>query len=158
VKKKVFLVVIAFFLIGAIATSTAPPVYLQLNTIIEATSNFTVNGSSLTSIADIVMGEPKSIPYTYEGNYPVTLTILSAFNFNLRHSGYEVSNSWKIPYSMTMDYGNGTQVPVPNNTAMDLIDTNGAYDLASNMIITLTQGNYPAGSYTDTLTFTITAR
>jgi hypothetical protein len=156
VKKKVLLVTIIFFLIGAIATSTAPPVYLQLNTIIDATSSFTVNQATAT--ADIILGESKSIPYTYEGNFPVTLTILSAFNFNLRHSDYGNTNSWIIPYNMTMDYGNGTQVPVPNNTAMDLIDTDGTYDLASNMIITLTPGNYPAGSYTDTLTFTITAR
>ncbi len=155
-KEKLLLPITIFLLIAACAFASTPPVYLQLNTIIDATSIFTVNQSAST--ADIVMGEPKNIPYTYEGNYPVTLTILSAFNFNLRHSGYGISNSYVIPYSMTMDYGNGTQVAVPNNIAVDLIDTNGTYDLASDMIITLTAGNYPAGSYTDTLTFTITAR
>jgi hypothetical protein len=38
------------------------------------------------------------------------------------------------------------------------VDTNGTYNLAKTMVISAAAGTYAAGSYADTLTFTITAQ
>lgn len=134
--------------------SLAPPVQLELNTIIEPFSALTVNGTVGT--ATIVPGSPATINYTYQGNQLVKLTVSSANGFKLRHSDFATRPTWIINYTMTLDYGSG-QTSVVNNQAVALLDTNGVYNLAKTMVITAAAGTYPAGSYTDTLTFTITA-
>ena len=132
----------------------APPVQLELNTIIEPFSALTVNGAVGT--ATIVPGTPKTINYTYQGNQLVSLTVSSANGFTLRHADFTNHPTWIINYAMTLDYGSG-QTSVVNNQAVALVDTNGVYNLAKTMVISAVAGTYPAGTYTDTLTFTITA-
>ena len=153
--KKIVLITALLMFIATLGFALAPPVQLELNTIIEPFSALTVNGAVGT--ATIVPGTPKTINYTYLGNQLVNLTVSSANGFKLRHSTYSTHPTWVINYAMTLDYGSGLTA-VTNNQAVALVDTNGVYNLAKTMVISAAAGTYPAGTYTDTLTFTITAQ
>lgn len=152
--KKLLLTAALLIITFSSGFALAPPVQLELNTIIEPFSALTVNGTVGTAI--IVPGSPATINYTYQGNQLVRLTVSSANGFQLRHTDFATRPTWIINYTMTLDYGSG-QTSVVNNQAVALLDTNGVYNLAKTMVITASAGTYAAGSYSDTLTFTITA-
>lgn len=154
VLKKIVLTAALLIIAISVGFALAPPVQLELNTIIEPFSALTINNTVGT--ATIVPGTPLPINYTYQGNQLVSLTVSSANGFTLRHSDFTNHATWIINYTMTLDYGSG-QTAVTNNQAVPLVDTNGVYNLAKTMVFTATAGTYPAGTYSDTLTFTITA-
>jgi len=155
--KKNLIVLVVLLAISHFALfALAAPVDLQLNTTIPAVSTLQVNGGTTT--ATFVPGTPLTIAYTYVGNQLVKMQITSAYGFNLRHSLYAAHNTWVIPYSMTFDYGSGSQTSVVSGSSVNLVDTNGTYNLAKNMIFSATNSQYAAGSYSDTLTFEVIAQ
>jgi hypothetical protein len=137
----------------------AAPVDLVLNTTILAESILTVNSGAVTKT--VAPGQTYSIPYTYVGNELVKLKVTSAAGFYLKHTNWNATTNkfWVIPYYMTLDYGDGLQTLVDNGVAVSLVDTNGVYDLNTNFVVEVDDGgpNFPAGSYSDTLTFQIVA-
>lgn len=155
--KKILLALVVLLSIGNFALfALAAPVNLQLNTTIAPVSTLQVNGG--TGTATFVPGTPLTIPYTYVGNQLVKMKIISANGFNLRHTQYATYNTWVIPYTMTFDYGSGSQTSVVSGSSVNLLDTNGTYNLAKNMIFSATNSQYAAGSYSDTLTFEVIAQ
>lgn len=155
--KKSLITLLAILILSPFAVfALADPVNLQLNTIIDAVSTLQVNGGTTT--ATLVPGNVLSVGYTYVGNQLVKMKIISTNNFYLRHSDYAAHNTWVIPYSMTFDYGSGTQIAVVNGSSVNLLDTNGTYNLAKNMIFSAISSRYAAGSYSDTLTFEVVAQ
>jgi hypothetical protein len=155
-RKFMFTIVLIFLLSPYALFALASPVDLQLNTTIPAVSTLQVNGG--TDTATFTPGTPLTIPYTYFGNQLVKMQITSANGFNLRHTLYETYNTWVIPYTMTFDYGSGTQTTVVNGSSVNLIDYHGTYDLAKNMVFSAENINYAAGSYSDIITFEVIAQ
>ena len=133
------------------AFSSIAPEELYLYTQVESYSVLTVNEG--VGNATITTGVENAIPYRYEGNEPVQLTVTSANGLKLVHTS---SSSNTINYTMTLDYGNG-HVSVINGVPTALVDDNGLYDLSKSMLVTPESGSYRTGTYTDTLTFMITA-
>lgn len=161
--KKTLLFTLLFLLAGSLAFSLASPVDLVLNTQITAVSALAVNSSTTTStktISEEDIGSAVTIGYTYEGNQLVKINIKS-LNVTQGDTSFRLVTSpvnIPIPYTLTIDPGSGTQTAVTHNSPINLIATNGVYDLSRNLVITLASGNYPAGAYTDTLTFEIIAQ
>lgn len=138
----------------------ASPVNLVLNTTIAAVSTLTVN--STVSPKTVAPGQTYEIPYTYVGNELVKLKVTSAYGFYLRHTNWNATTNqfWVVPYYMTLDYGDGNQTLVDSGVAVNLVDTNGVYNLNRIFVVEVDDGgpNFPAGSYSDTLTFQIIAQ
>jgi hypothetical protein len=155
-KSMIILVVLLGISSLALFADYAPSVDLRLETQIDAVSTLQVNGGTGSTV--FVPGTPLSINYTYVGNQLVKMQITSANSFNLRHSLYASHNTWVIPYSMTFDFGSGTQTAVSSGVGVNLVDTNGTYNLAKNMVFSASNGQYAAGAYSDTLTFQIVAQ
>ena len=153
--RKTNFILAAFLILGSLAFG-ADTANLTLNTTIAANSALTVNGG--TDNTTIVPGTPATVNYTYVGNSLVKLTVDSANGMQLRHSTYSTHSTWIIPYTMTLDYGSGTQTAVVDDAVVNLVDTTGTYNLAKTMVISAAAGTYAAGAYADTLTFTITAQ
>lgn len=164
--KKLLIVLAVYLLVGALGFSLADPVDLVLNTTILGTSVLTVNGvsgpNSSSQLEINTLGAPVTVSYSYIGNQPVKLKVTS-FNATTYSTGFRLivsgTPSEFIPYSLAIDYdGLGTYSATASGTSVNLPTSTGIYNLNSTMQITLQDGVYGAGTYTDTLTFEIEAQ
>ncbi|MHC1691587.1 MAG: hypothetical protein AB9828_00980 [Sphaerochaetaceae bacterium] len=155
--KKMYLMIGLLWVATSLAFALDTPKTLLLETSVAAQSALTVNGGTGTTyiIEPASFGSAVTIPYTYVGNQLVSLTVTSTNSMQLHHTDY-ATYGWHIPYTMTLDYGDNVQTAVTSGSPVAMVDDNGVYDLERNMQITVTAGTYAAGTYADTLTFTIT--
>jgi len=152
-KRTLAIISLLLFAFSAFSVTFAElaPREVQLNTEVEPYSALTVNNGQAS--ASIPVGSGSEIGYTYQGNQLVNLTVTSTNGMKMVNQS---NPSATIAYSMTLDYGNG-HVAVVNGVANALVDNAGTYDLSKSMVVTPVSGMHVAGTYSDTLTFTITA-
>ncbi|MFA7589926.1 MAG: hypothetical protein WCY44_00870 [Sphaerochaetaceae bacterium] len=164
--KKTAILITLLLLIGSTAFSLPISRDLELNTTIETEVEFTINDSPEPGPLVIdVFDTPVAVPYYLKGNTPVKLSVSSSnaveyptiTDFRLIVAGTPANY---IPYALSIDYtGGGTFTPVVLGAApVNISHTNGVFEITSNIKVTLTGGNYTAGTYADTLTFTIAAQ
>ncbi|NCB02537.1 MAG: hypothetical protein EOM67_10275, partial [Spirochaetia bacterium] len=134
----------------------APPVELNLKTVIEPTISFIIDEENIT----LTLGVDREVNYHLRGNILLKVNISSpnrvGTQFYMAPSTPGVTE--KIPYTLKFNYGNGSFVtvnPTLTNNFTNFNATTG-YTLDSKMtIITTANDNLPAGTYSDTLTFTV---
>jgi hypothetical protein len=161
--KKFALVVSTFFIIATMAFALADPVNLVLNTTIAPHSTLTLFPETSPLVLEVTeTGASKSVGYTFVGNELVDLTITSLHGelntFRLKHDTAEATY---MPYGILFDYdgaGPGGETSVTYGQSTALQDTDGVYDLTGTFTIQILPGNYAEGTYSDTVTFSITAR
>ena len=164
--KKTVILITLLLLIGSTAFSLPISRDLELNTTIETEVEFTINDSTEPGPLVIdVFDTPVAVPYYLKGNTPVKLSVSSSnaveyptiTDFRLIVTGTPANY---IPYALSIDYtGGGTFTPVVLGAApVNISHTSGVFEITSNIKVTLTGGNYTAGTYADTLTFTIAAQ
>ena len=111
---------------------------------------------------DLVLGiSQKSVGTlnAYTNSPPYKVSISSLHGFELKHNASENF----VPYTMNItgdsSWSNGSHYPGPGQTVdfEHWATTDSTYDLAVS-VEAVEQGTYPAGTYTDTLTFTIVAQ
>lgn len=145
-------------------TGTLHTEMLQLNTSIQADSNFAILESSpFVILLGAENRETNRASYTFEANAPMSLTITSEnadlSTMRLQHT--EIPEAY-IPYTMYFDYAglgasNETQVQNGVITTMEGFDI--GYDILGTFsIVAPDDGMALAGDYVDTITFSFEAQ
>lgn len=166
--RKKLVLFLVFLLIATLSPVAAETTlhydYLYLNTTIESTSNFIINGADANNNVALTLGSPSppiSYTFTYTGTNAVFIKISSANALGTQMRLKHLDADAFIPYEMRFDYdGQGLQTPqtVVSGVERELVKYNNTYENLQGAIQFITPSDeiYLAGDYKDTITFSFT--
>lgn len=160
------LIICLILLIACFNSLSAAPLdskTLQLSTDIAPYAVFKIfnaNGDAASN-ETLVPGEELQLSYTCISNQYLKLVVDSTNGLRLNHTDIANHPTWFIPYTIGMDLGFSVTVMIVDGNEYQLYNVDGIYNLELLKLLINAPSNasnaYAAGTYKDTITFTISA-